>query len=138
MPNPEPEPNPEPGTLEPGTGQGLDDPAEQDDARVRVTVLRAGFEQDFGVGEHRDQLRPLRRLEGLPRPVATHGHVPARSPALCDIRRWMVICDTSPNGLCICRTSGTYVTTGSSRASSPRSRSCMIAMPVNVLVIEAQ
>ena len=47
----------------------------------------------------------------------------------------------SPNfgyGLCTSRSSGTYLTAGSSRDNSPRSRNCMIAMPVNVLVMEAQ
>ena len=43
-----------------------------------------------------------------------------------------------PYGLCTCRSSGRYFTMGSSSESRPRSRSCMIAMPVKVLVIEAQ
>ena len=50
----------------------------------------------------------------------------------------MVTCDMSPNGLWTSRSSGTYLTAGSSSDSSPRSRSCMIATPVNVLVIDAQ
>ena len=69
---------------------------------------------------------------------ADNGQVLARSPALCDISLRIVICDGSPYRLWICRTSGTNLTTGSSRVRRPRSRSCMIAMPVKVLVIDAQ
>jgi hypothetical protein len=49
----------------------------------------------------------------------------------------MVTRSTGPNGLAIAPSSGSHLTAGSSRPSRPASRSCMIAVPVNVLVIDA-
>ena len=47
-------------------GDLLDDAAEVDEAGVRVAVLRAWSELDFGVRHHGHELRPLGGLEGMP------------------------------------------------------------------------
>ena len=52
------------------------------------------------------------------------------------IRR-IVTVSMGPNGLCAPFSSGRCETAGSSRCSRPSSRSCMIAVPVNVFVIDA-
>src|SRR5439155_2581102 len=58
------------------------------------------------------------------------------NPGPCDRRRRIVTVSTGPNGLIASRSSGRCATAGSSRWS-PSSRSCMIAVPVNVFVIDA-
>ena len=69
---------------------------------------------------------------------AMHDFAAKLGASMHDIKWRIFTCETSPNGLWTARSSGTYLTTGSSSDSSPRSRSCMIAIPVNVLVMEAQ
>jgi len=59
------------------------------------------------------------------------------SPDSCESMRRIVSVSIGPNGLMPSRSSDTWSTAGSSRWSRPSSRSCMIAVPVNVLVMEA-
>ena len=49
----------------------------------------------------------------------------------------MVTKSTGPNGLPIEPSSGSHATRGVVETSRPASRNCMIAVPVNVLVIDA-
>ncbi len=64
------------------------------------------------------------------------GGSPASPDSWESIRR-MVTVSIGPKGLSASFNSGRCATAGSSRCSSPSSRSCRIAVPVNVLVIEA-
>ena len=59
------------------------------------------------------------------------------SPDSCDSSRRIVTVSIAPNGLPAARSSGRCATTGSSKCRRPSSRSCMIAVAVKVLVIEA-
>ena len=52
--------------LEVVAAQALDDLAQKDDGEIGVAILRAGREVHTGVGHHGYELRPLRRLKGLP------------------------------------------------------------------------
>ena len=116
------------------TRQQLDDAAEDDDPGIRVAVLRPGWNRRSVYGSIATNWAQRVGSNGCHGWSPPHGHVPARSPELCDIRLRRVTWATSPYGLWISRSSGTYLTAGSSSDSRPRSRSCMMAMPVNVLV----
>src|SRR5215472_2449069 len=49
----------------------LDNLPQENKAKIGIAVTTAGFEFDFGVGEHRDDLRPGCRLEWMPWFIAT-------------------------------------------------------------------
>jgi hypothetical protein len=67
-----------------------------------------------------------------------YGHVGAWNPAECDSSMAIVTSSIEPQGLCTSRSSGTYRVTGSSSDRRRRSRSCITATAVSVLVIDPQ
>jgi hypothetical protein len=83
----------------------------------------------------RSRLRPI-----SPSYLGADQSVPGGSlvrPDSCESIRRIVTVSIGPNGLAASPSSGTCATIGSSRCRRPSSRSCMIAVPVNVFVIDA-
>ena len=113
----------------------MDDLAKQLVAEVAVLVL--------GVRRHRGVFSATRCRFCAARPSYC-GSLAAKSapggsltrPDSCDSRRRMVTAPMAP-GLPLSDNSGIHLTAGSSRSSAPSSRSCMTAVPVMVLVMEA-
>ena len=115
-----------------GTRDGL---AQQLKADVRVLLLRAGRHRGRDLGGPRE----VRRRIALVRPAPT-SRCPAGRPSA--PTRATAAGGSSPSrsrrtGCPLPRSSGRCATTGSSRCRRPSSRSCMIAVAVKVLVIEA-